>query len=292
MGAATIAVMVMRMLVVVISLAIVGMSAWAKVIIHDMEIRGNVILESILLRPEAQEAWRQLFDSAVNSQTRIWVTIACGCFTAITTILIFLSQKTERMHMSAYLAIPLELTAMLAMGAAFGATLSLTLKIGTPVLVTAPAPDLKTFSVLVPLSKSYAIAAGIGVFLLLTTWMTSVIQTCNRARDSKPCSFEPTASSLGMGHGYQARLPKKSRGPIPTLYDPTMSLPDFEKQERSSSDEEKGLATAGADLGRRDSANSDLADDTQISGPLGLQRPEEVANMRPARPWSEMPKRR
>ena len=48
----------------------------AKVIIHDMEIRGNAILEAVLLRPEAQQAWRQLFDSAVNSQLRIWVAIA------------------------------------------------------------------------------------------------------------------------------------------------------------------------------------------------------------------------
>jgi hypothetical protein len=52
------------------------MSTAAKVIIHDMEVRGSVILDTVLLRPEAQEAWRQLFDAAVNSQIRIWVAIA------------------------------------------------------------------------------------------------------------------------------------------------------------------------------------------------------------------------
>jgi hypothetical protein len=212
-----------------------------------------------------------------------------GCFTAITTLLITLSQKMERMHMSAYLAIPLEFLAMLAMGAAFGAALSLTLKLGSPTLITAPAPDLRTFSILLPLSKAYAIAAGTGLLLLLITSMTSFVQTCNKARDSKPCSFEPTASGLGMGHGYQATLPKVSRGPIPTLYDPNMTLPDFEKEERNSSDEEKGLVGAAVDMGRRDSAN--VADDQQISGPLGLKKPEDVAKMRPARPWSEMSKR-
>lgn len=196
------------------------------------------------------------------------------------------------MHISVYLAIPLELLAMLAMAATFGAALSLTLKFGSPTLVTAPAPDLKTFSVLIPLSQAYAIAAGTGLFFLLTTWLTSIVQTCNRARDSKPCSFEPTASALGMGHGYQAEVPKQSRGPIPTLYDPDLPLPDFEKDTRGSSDEEKSLAGDGAAMGRRDSANAEFVDDKEISGPLGLQKPEEVANMRPARPWSEMPKRR
>jgi len=273
-----------------------------------MEIRGELILGSVLLRPDSQDAWRQIFDAAVTSQTRVWVAMATvrttnpstpietnpmqGCFTAIATVLITLSEKTERMHITAWFAIPLELISMLAMAAAFGATLSLTLKIGAPELVTAPAPDLKTFAVLLPLSRAYAIVAGTGLFLILTTLMTSIVQSCNRVRDSKPCSFEPTASGLGMGHGYQATLPKQSRGPVPTLYDPDMELPDFEKQERSSSDEEKGLAGAGAEMGRRDSANADLADDKTISGPLGLQRPEDVAQMRPSRPWSEMSKRR
>jgi hypothetical protein len=98
-----------------------------------------------------------------------------------------------------------------------------------------------------------------------------------------------------MGHGYQAALPKKSRGPIPTLYDPNMPLPEFDEKETRSrgsnvGDEEKGLAGAGVEVGRRDSANSGMEDDKEISGPLGLQRrPTEVANMmRPARPWSEM----
>ncbi|KAF2676353.1 hypothetical protein K458DRAFT_410567 [Lentithecium fluviatile CBS 122367] len=292
MGAANIALMGMRVVVVLIGLAIVGLGAWAKVIIHDMEVRGNVILETVLLRPESQEAWRQLFDAAVNSQLRIWVAIAAGCFISITTLLIILSQKTERMHMSPYLAIPLEFIAMLTMGAAFGATLSLTLKLGTPELVTAPAPDLKSFGMLLPLSKGYAIAAGAGLMLLLMTSMSAIIQTCHRARDSRACSFEPTASALGMGHGYQAELPKKSRGPIPTLYDPNMPLPDVDPQTKGD-EEEKGLAAAAADMGRRDSVQIvGSAEDKEISGPLGLQRPEDVAHIRPARPWSEMPKRR
>jgi hypothetical protein len=204
------------------------------------------------------------------------------------------------MHMPAWFAIPLELITTLSTGAAFGAALSLTLKLGSPALTTAPAPDLKTFAMLIPLSKAYAITTGTGLLLLLITSMTATIQACSRlGRDAKPCSFEPTASGLGMGHGYQAALPKKSRGPIPTLYDPNMPLPEFDEKETQSrsrgssvGDEEKVIvgAGAGAELARRDSANSRMGDDKEISGPLGLQRrPTEVANMmRPARPWSEM----
>jgi hypothetical protein len=201
----------------------------------------------------------------------------------------------ERMHLSAYLAIPMELAAMLAMGAALGATLSLTLKLGTPDLNTAPNPDLKTFVMLLPLSIGYVITAGTGVFVLLTTLILSVIHTCHRSRGSKACSFEPTASSLGMSHGYQASMPVVSNGRIPTFYDPNKPVPNPDESAHIG-DEEKGFASAGADMGRRDSAQDvRLADDKEISRPLALQKPEEMAQLqsaRPARPWSEIPKRR
>lgn len=194
--------------------------------------------------------------------------------------------------MSPYLANPLEFITMLSMAAAFGATLSLTLKLGDPALTTAPAPDLRTFAMLIPLSKAYAITAGGALFLLLISWITSLVQTCHRAGDSKACSFEPTASTLGIGHGYQAPMPRTSRGPVPTFYDPSKPMPDLDKEARISSDEEQGLIVGGVELGRVDSVNGSVAGDKEITGPLGLKKPSEVANMRPARPWSEAPKRR
>lgn len=292
MGAVSVVLLVVRVMVMVAALAIVGLSAWAKILIHDMEVRGESILSAVLLRPEAQDAWRKLFEDAVTSQLRIWVTMAAACFTFLTTLLIVLSHRMDSMRMSPYLANPLEFITMLSMAAAFGATLSLTLKLGSPALTTAPAPELGTFAMLIPLSKAYAITAGGALFLLLTSWITSLVQTCHRVGDSKACSFEPTASTLGIDHGYQAPLPRTSRGPIPTFYDPSKPMPDLDKEARVSSDEEKGLIAGVADLGRVDSMNGDLGDDKAITGPLGLKKPDEVANMRPARPWSEALKRR
>lgn len=48
----------------------------AKVLIHDIEIRGPAILDTVLLRPEAEDVWRLFFEAAMTSQTRILVAIA------------------------------------------------------------------------------------------------------------------------------------------------------------------------------------------------------------------------
>lgn len=96
-----------------------------------------------------------------------------------------------------------------------------------------------------------------------------------------------------MGHGYQAVAPRTTRGAIPTLYDPAKPVPD---------QSESPLSTVGKhfdaelkeDVVRRDSglSHTEGNDDKDISGPLSLQKPEAVQQIRPARPWSEMPKRR
>lgn len=224
------------------------------------------------------------------------LTILQGSFTTLSTALIIASQTSQRMKITPYLLLPVEFLAMLATAASFGATLSLTMKLtglsmGPPSLDPSSSPDLSTFAMLVPLSKGYAIAAGTTLFALLTTSLSALIQTCHRARDSKACSFEPTASALGMSHGYQAVAPRTSRGPVPTLYDPLKPMP----REEGAGDEEKGFAARGAEMGRRDSVvpkTSLESEGTGITGPLGLEAPAKVAQMRPARPWSEMPKRK
>lgn len=195
--------------------------------------------------------------------------------------------------MTPYLQHPLELLCTLAMTAAFASTLTLALNLtpyDTPLLSTSNSADLTSFHMLLALTKGYAIAAGTGAFVLLCTSASALIHTCHRARNAKPCSFEPTASALGMGHGYQAVVPRTSRGPVPTLYDPQKPIPAELVQMQGGNDEEKGFANAGAEMGRRESVAR--SEGEGISGPLGLKRPEEVAQMRPARPWSEMPKRR
>ena len=44
-------------------------------------------------------------------------------------------------------------------------------------------------------------------------------------------------------------------------------------------------------MGMRESTEGRRSEETEISGPLGLEKPDVVKNMRPKRPWSEMPKR-
>ena len=53
---------------------------------------------------------------------------------------------------------------MFALAAAFGASLSFAVNLGSPCagLDTSPSQDLKTFSMLCPLSKGYAISNGTG----------------------------------------------------------------------------------------------------------------------------------
>ena len=105
----------------------------------------------------------------------------------------------------------------------------------------------------------------------LTTTFSSLVQAIHRIRDSKACSFEPTGSSLGIGHGYQ----------VPTMHDSWV--------EPSPGDEEKGLVGAGAQMGRRDSAQS--KEEAVVSWPAAVARSSTGSNSRPHRPWSELPER-
>jgi len=129
--------------------------------------------------------------------------------------------------------------------------------------------------------------------LLTCTCMIAVVDACQRARQKKSCSFEPTASALGMGHGYQAVAPPLQRSTIPTIYDPA-KLPPGAPEPSPSAGEKQFTDTSKEEMSRRDSGLSDTdeKDDKDISGPLSLQKPETVQQMRPARPWSEMPQKR
>jgi hypothetical protein len=124
------------------------------------------------------------------------------------------------------------------------------------------------------------------------TSLSALIVACRQAHAKNSCSFEPTASGLGMSHEYQVPKPSTERNRIPTLYDPQKPLPETRARSPLQEDE-KGLVGEAAEVGRRDSeAREEDIGDQAISGPLGLQKPEVVQQMRPARPWSEMPKRK
>lgn len=97
MGAGNAVLIGLRGFAVLIALAVVGLGAWctlcrllpfwdvvilvlttptAKVIIHDAEVRGDLVLDLAGLPADREEAWRSYIDDAVNSQTRIWIAIA------------------------------------------------------------------------------------------------------------------------------------------------------------------------------------------------------------------------
>lgn len=188
---------------------------------------------------------------------------------------------------------------MCAMATAFGTSLSFALNVDTfsqRRLETSGSPDLDLFAMLVPLSKAYVAAAGTAWFLILVACITSGIQACNRARAGESCSFEPTASALGMAHGYQAVIPSTPSDRVPTMYDPRRPLragpQGFDKQ----NEEEQSLGKEGGQMGRRDSGMSDMGRhssemEKEITGPLNLENPHKVAQIRPPRPWSEGPRK-
>jgi hypothetical protein len=127
-------------------------------------------------------------------------------------------------------------------------------------------------------------------FLLAVTALVALISVCTRSRAPESCSFEPTASALGMGHGYQAVVPTMLRENIPTIYDPLKPTPGTPK--RPLREDEGGLLERGAMMGFRQSLEGEPRRSMQaeISGPLGLMKPDAVKKMRSHRPWSEMPR--
>jgi hypothetical protein len=43
---------------------------------HDIEVRGDGILNTVPMNEARRESWRAFFDALVNSQIRIWIAIA------------------------------------------------------------------------------------------------------------------------------------------------------------------------------------------------------------------------
>ncbi|PVH95607.1 hypothetical protein DM02DRAFT_617813 [Periconia macrospinosa] len=303
MGAGHAALISLRVLALVVMMGVVALTAWSKIIIIDIERRGASVVDTMIFNTEAdREAWRSFFSVVLNNGFKIWIALACGSFTILATLTVLLSNLIAKLHLRPLITIPLQALSTLATTTAFAFTLSATLSLtnftfsasyasapGMTFLDTSTSRDLKTFSAMPPFSQTYTIGSGSAALLLGITTVASLIQSCCAGRSGKACSFEPTASRLGMSHGYQADEP--------TMFDPAKPEPAAVMM----MDEEKGSLLGGAaDMGGRRSPDGsvrmgmggqqELSDG--ISGPLGLKKPEDVVLMRPARPWSEMPKPR
>ena len=214
-----------------------------------------------------------------------------AAFASLAGIVIVLPNILQRMRIALSVLIPIECLCMCAMATAFGTSLSFDISLENfsgPRLDTATSPDLATFAMLVDLSRGYTIAAGAGWLLFLITFITATMDACRRAREKESCSFEPTASALGMGHDYAAVVPPPSRSRVPSMYDPRIPSMFIEQNAQ-------GRQSVGKDveLGRADSLLSQegrisYAFDEQIFEPLSLEKTQKVQQMRPSRPWSEV----
>ncbi|KAL5392574.1 hypothetical protein PMIN02_006085 [Paraphaeosphaeria minitans] len=263
-----------------IALSVVGAGVWARFIIQDIQNHGFIILDVANLESQNEDAaWRAFILTAIETHLRIWVAIAAGAFSTLATLLVTLSTTLPRLRLPTPFLLPLELLSSLSLATAFAATLSLALKFPVILSNSPSSSDLAAFAMLLPLTRGYAIGAGGGMVFSLTTTTSFLVQTIHRIRDSKACSFEPTASGLGMGHEYQ--------------------VPAMEGGGAQSKDEEKGLAGAGAEMGGRESVQSGSGTGMgmgkrkgeKVSWPLAVAKKLDNANIRPHRPWSEMPRK-
>jgi hypothetical protein len=199
--------------------------------------------------------------------------------------------------MSEAIRIPIEFLSMCAMTTAFGCTLSFALSLisfSRMRLETADSADLTMFSMILPIGRGLVVTTGTGSFILLTTTISAIVQACMRARAKESCSFEPTASSLGMDYGYQAIVPPVESSRPPTMYDPRKPLPK-QLDGMPQTEEEKDLAVEVPVMKRVDSmrsATSIYSDDMekQETWPLNPETSAKVLQIRPSRPWSSMPK--
>lgn len=194
--------------------------------------------------------------------------------------------------------VPLELLSASGMITAFGCTLSFAYSMIAFVrmqLETADSADLTMFTMILPLSRGIVVATGVGGFILLSTTITAMVQACMRARAKESCSFEPTASALGMGHDYQALVPPPMRSRPPTMYDPRKPLPK-QLDGMPATEEEKDLAVGIAQPKRADSAmsassNYSVDPEKEETWPLNPEKSQRVPPIRPSRPWSQTPQK-
>ncbi|KAF1836396.1 hypothetical protein BDW02DRAFT_521314 [Decorospora gaudefroyi] len=302
MGKTKTILLALRVLALVVALAVVGVSAWTKYIVHDIDARGTAILETVRLGSQSTELWQEYYSVVVNGVIRIWISIAAAAFASLAGIIIVLATMLDRMSISPSVLIPTECLCMCAMATSFGTSLSFALSLNAfseTNLDAVTSSDLMMFSMLVDLSKAYAVAAGVGGIFFLVACILALMDARSRAREKESCSFEPTASALGMGHGYAAIVPPASRSRVPTMYDPRLPF-DLGNENALETDVEQEKKPAGKDSGsgRADSVVSEEGKisfefekekEKVVTGPINPEQSCRVLQIRPSRPWSERP---
>ncbi|KAF2273897.1 uncharacterized protein EI97DRAFT_435543 [Westerdykella ornata] len=282
-----------RTVVVILAIVGAGLGGWALHIIDDAGIRGGTILEMSRLDEESEKKWQEFLSSIVGSNARIWVTLTANVIVVFIGTFSILSQRAKRLTVSQSILLSLDVGAKISATAALVASLSLVLIVAPfcKTIESSPPPELTATALLCYVSKGSLIQAGVSWILITTTSMITLVGIYRRLREKKSCSFEPTASALGMGGGYQAVAPALPRTTIPTIYDPAKPLP--ETYAKISTAPKHTSSVAASASGKRDSVISESSTvvEGEISGPLNLEKPDMVKQMRPARPWSDAPRK-
>jgi hypothetical protein len=245
--------------------------------------------------------WQNYYTIVLDGGVKIWISIAAVCilpssespstdhkqaaFASLGGTIVVLATIFHRISSS--VLIPIECLCMCAMATAFGTSLSFTYTLdpfSKKRLDTVDSPDLMMFGMLVDLSRGYVITACAGWFLSLCACITAAVEACSRARAKESCSFEPTASALGMGYGYAAIVPPAVRSRVPSIYDPQLPLDDLSP--KASHENEKGLTGKDLGMGRADSVVSEEGGMSFSSEKNMTTKPDKALHVRPTKPWS------
>ncbi|EMD97365.1 hypothetical protein COCC4DRAFT_197545 [Bipolaris maydis ATCC 48331] len=290
----------LRALALIVALGVTGLGGWSIFTIRDIQARSDAILDSVEFgSQEMEQLWARFFDAVIAGAIRTWVSIGLTALASLIGIVLVLATILPPIRIRSAIMVPLECLGMCAMGAAVGISLSFALSVnafGERVLDISASPELRRLAMLVDLSMIHFIAAGAGWLLFLIAFISATVDACRRAREKESCSFEPTASALGISHGYATTFPPQSPYRMPSIYDQEAALNANDatasawniSQAKESVGRDPGMSSAESIVSQegRLSIGSEMS---SISGPLGLQKPERVQPARPARPsrpWS------
>ncbi|USP75046.1 hypothetical protein yc1106_02320 [Curvularia clavata] len=291
MGCGKSTVLALRVMALIVVLGVAGVGAWSMFIIHDIQVRHKTILDNVQFgSQEMEQRWTGFFGTVLDSAIKMWISVASAAFSSLMGIAIVLATILPTTRIRSAIMIPMECVSMCVMGAAAGISLSFALNLdafGKRTLDTSASPELRAFAVLVDLSLIYTAAAGTGWILFLITFITATVDACRRAKEKESCSFEPTASGLGMTHGYSTVLPPSVHSRPPSVYDPEMPLNQDDATATAwNSAQKKDSAGRSLEMGRTGTVMSEearlsIGSQSSISGSSIVQKAEKSQQARP-----------
>lgn len=218
-----------RLFQVICAITVISLGVWVAHTAQSAREKGDSFLDSIFTDPDKEKFWKDFFDSLMQTPMRVWFVIGAGSWTLLFLLFLALSHNFFR-HLHRHVLIILELLTAIILSLAFAAIASLATEL-EPLCyaLDVVAPELVAFFRVCPISKAYAIAAGLAWFLFVLTTITVLVQNCcSRGRKKKMLSFEPTTSE--ERNGYKA-VSIASVHTHSTMYDPYVPKAGMKGQE-------------------------------------------------------------